>query len=156
MSKGPRSGYDSEDLAEKDELHESLLESCEGSLESSFSSPMSESSSSKVKELRKSFENLLNLAITGNMGVPAETLKKLKGSRSAYKGRITRVTNALDKAKNESTLDRVTFKVKYDELKGYLDKYNAIDGEVSNLFDEHDVDFDDPERKKDREDSDAY
>ena len=156
MSKGPRPGYDSEDLAEKDELHESLLESCEGSLESSFSSPMSESSSLKVKELRKSFENLLNPTLTDNIGVPAEALKKLKGSRSAYKGRITRVTNALDKAKTESTLDRVTFKVKYDELKGYLDKYNAVDGEVSNLYDEHDVDFDDAGRKKDREESDAY
>ena len=53
-------------------------------------------------------------------------------------------------------MDRVTFKVKHDELKGYLDKYNAVDGEISDLYDTHNVDFDNDERKKDREQVDVY
>ena len=145
MSRGARSGYTSDELEEWKNLDRDLVENFESedSLESSSSnSPMSYVS---VKELRKSFENLVEPFETDKMGVPAETLAKLKRSRSAFKGRITRITNALDKALAASTLSRVTFKVKHEELKGYLDKYNDIDGQVSDLFDDHNVEFDDPE-----------
>ena len=90
------------------------------------------------------------------MTVPVDTLKRLTRSRSAYKGRITRVVKAFEKAQAESTLDRITFKALHDELKGYLDKYHGVDGEISELYDLHNVDVDEPNRKKDMEESDTY
>ena len=152
MPRGPRSGSSSEENWA--DVHEDLISEASDSQPSSCdTSPKSHMS---VKERAQSFENLLNLIDTDKMVVPADKLSKLKKSRAAYKGRITRIKNALDKAQTDSTLDRVTFKVKHDELKGYLDKYNDVDGQVSDLYDTHDVEFDNPDRKKDREESDAY
>ena len=156
MSKGARSGYNSDELEEWESLEKELVGECEqeDSLESSsYTSPMSTVS---VKDLRKSFENLTEHSDADEMGVPAETLLKLKRSRSAFKGRITRITNALDKALNESRLNRVTLRVKHEELKGYLEKYHDIDGKVSELFDQYDVEVEDSERKSDRDESDKY
>ena len=157
MSKGARSGYESDELAEIDELHQSLTDSCETeiSLQSScYSSPMSNGS---VKQLTKSFEDLLNPAQTvDTMGLLAENLKKLTRSRSGYKGRITRVIKAFDKAEAESTLDRITFNVLHTELNGFLNKYNAVDGEIQELYDEQGVDVEDSSRKKDIDESDVY
>ena len=79
MSKGARSGYQSDDLVEFENLHQELI--VEGSRESSpissvYNSPMS-SSSMSVKDLRKSIENLLNLEESAKMGVPVEILLRL-------------------------------------------------------------------------------
>ena len=125
MSKGARSGYNSDELEEWKSIDKELVEKYESedSLESSSSlSPMSFVSVKSVKDIRKSFENLTEHSDADEMGVPADTLQKLKRSRSAFKGRITRITNALDKALTESRLNRVTFRVKHEELKGYLEK----------------------------------
>ena len=137
MPKGARSGYESDELAEIDELHQSLTDSCETEITRQsccYSSPMSNGS---VKQLTKSFEDLLNPAQTvDTMGLLAENLKKLTRSRSGYKGRITRVIKAFDKAEAESTLDRITFNVLHTELNGFLNKYNAVDGKIQELYDE--------------------
>ena len=151
MPRGPRSGSPSDENWV--DVHEELIS------EASDSQPSSCDTSPKsfvsVKERARSFENLLNPIETVTMGV-TEDLKKPKGSRAAFKGRITRIMNAFEKAKTETTLDRSTFEVLHEELKGYLDKYNKVDSEVQAVYDQYNVDENNPERKKDTEESLEY
>ena len=151
MSRGPRSGSASDENWV--DVHEELISEASDSQPSSCdTSPKSHVS---VKERARSFENLLNPTETDTMGL-TEDLKRLKGSRVGFKGRITRILTAFDKAKAESTLDRSTFEVLHEELKGYLDKYNNVDSEVQALFDHYNVNEKQSDRKKDTEDSLEY
>ena len=153
MSRGPRSGYASDENWV--DVHEDLIsESSDSQSSSCDTSPKSHIS---VKERARSFENLLNSTETetDTMGF-AEDLKKLKGSRAGFKGRITRILNAFEKAKTELTLDRSTYEVLHEELKGYLDKYNNVDNEVQALYDHFSVAEDQSDRKKDTDDSLEY
>ena len=135
------------------EVHEELISEASDSQPSSCdTSPRSHIS---VKDRARSFEQLLNLTENDTMGL-TEDLKKLKRSRAGFKGRITRILNTFDKAKNDSTLDRSTFEVLHEELKGYLDKYNSADSEVQAAYDQCNVDENQPDRKKDTEESLEY
>ena len=135
MPRGPRSSSPSDE--DWVDVHEELISEASDSQPSSCDT--SPKSFASVKEIARSFENLLNPIETVTMGL-TEDLKKQKGSRAAFKGRITRIMTAFEKAKTDATLDRSTFEVLHEELKGYLDKYNKVDSEVQAVYDQHNVD----------------
>ena len=73
-----------------------------------------------------------------NMSLKSE-LKVLNSSRNAHKAWITRSLNKLSDAKENDTLTRNLFNIKFQDAKSHLDKIMDIENKIAMLFDEHNV-----------------
>ena len=163
MSKGSRDGYGSQDESDLEGLKKDLAFSAE-SVESQLSGARLYSSAPsspqsigrpKVRAFVASIENLSKVkpVLSSTMGVEEE-LQPLKGSRRAYRGKITHQLNQLESNSNAGTLNEMFYDREAVKINKYLDKIDEIEMQMSDIWDKYDVPLEATSRMNDVKKSD--
>ena len=169
---GGREGYDSAEEEELESIKSDLISSDEQIGEKLSCVPYSSAPSSPaksgsfrqyptastgdyfksltVKDRVSSFENLggsgFKTPVTMTLD---EELKPLKGSRTAYKGRITLHLKGLKKLHAEGSLTDIMYKKEATAVNNYLDKIEDLELKMSCIWDNYTVSIDDSTRSED-------
>ena len=103
-----------------------------------------------VKDRVASFESLSSLSFKNSVTMSLDDeLKPLKGTRAAYKGRITLHLKGLKKLHEDGSLTDIMFKKEATAVNNYLDKIEDVELQMSCIWDNHSTSVEDSKRSED-------